>query len=104
MNPLRPTVSDFLFSAPSGERQPSLIEELAKLVPARHPEEHGSAIRHGAKALLAFTHLRLGKFTLPDLGEQPNDAHDGARSVGHRAARDADPDLRSIVAAEAKIK
>src|SRR6185437_10790463 len=38
----------------AGEGQPPLVEEIAEAVPARHPKEYGSAVRHDPKALLAF--------------------------------------------------
>jgi hypothetical protein len=60
----RPAVSLFGFERPPSKFQPSLIEEVAQLVYARHPDQHRSGIRHESEAFFALTFRVFGLFAL----------------------------------------
>src|SRR5215470_9074654 len=63
MNALRPTVSKLLFQRSSGEIQPRLVEVVAELIVARHPDQHRSGICNQPETLFAFPHCLFAAVT-----------------------------------------
>jgi hypothetical protein len=71
MNTFSPTFAQFLLQCSSGKSQPALVEEGAKLVWARHPDEHGRGVGDRAKTLFTLTQLLLRYFALGDVARHP---------------------------------
>src|SRR5438309_1120746 len=63
MNSLGPAILEFLLQAPTSEIEPWLIEIIANLVWARHPDQDGRRICNDPESLFAFEQ-RLPSFPL----------------------------------------
>src|SRR5207249_3132529 len=71
MNTFSPTFAQFLLHCSSGKIEPAFVEEGAKFVWARHPDEHGRGVGYRAKTRFTLTQLFLRYFALGDVARHP---------------------------------
>src|SRR5215469_15663943 len=70
VNTFCPAASQFCFKRAAGELQPGLIDVIAQLVGAGHPDHHWSRVGNQAKALFALPHGILGTLGIGYIGHQ----------------------------------
>src|SRR5260370_42011491 len=71
MNTFSPTFAQFLLHCSSGKIEPAFVDEGAKFVWARHPDEHRRGGGYRAKTRLTLTQLILRYFALGDIARHP---------------------------------
>src|SRR5437867_4471986 len=71
MNTFNPTFAQFLLHCSSGKIEPAFVEEGAKFVWARHPDEHRRGVGYHAKTRFTLTQLFLRYFALGNVARHP---------------------------------
>jgi hypothetical protein len=93
VDPFRPPVAHLLLHRAPREREPGLVEPVAKLVGARHPDEDRRAVRHGPEP-----ELPLHEPEVRDVGEDDSDL--GPVACGPALAGDACIEDRPVASRE----
>src|SRR5215469_5952872 len=62
-----PSLTQLLFHRPSGKIQPSLVEEVAQFISARHPDHHRSGIGNKPETFFTFAKRCLRLLTFCDV-------------------------------------
>src|SRR5260370_13518880 len=72
MNTFSPTFAQFLLQRSAGKIEPTFVDEGAKFVWARHPDEHGRGVGYRAKTRFTFPQRLLSS---PAFGHAGGERH-----------------------------